>query len=743
MSSIRPSKLVIADEDDDWGTISPLPTASSRPPSVVSSSDSSFSTASRGEFNPFSTVGAVLSGGVVAKREVWVLEHEEAVCLGKVGVNNKFCIKPCDPGKRHCGVLRHGSKFAATMNTAYVPASDTQVYCLPSLDLDFLTGSQQELLRQAAFSPAEWGQLFESIQNGSFPEWLIIDDPANKKDADMPDCDDDLALLSPVATRTKHGAFEILPTFSYDSVASDEGCKNTGEPIPLTMDDRVLKMESRLKKLKSKLTAPFIEIDASYAMVTSDLVRLRQKIMSVSDIIGSHCSQESLSAFIQKLSQQTKHLDSAGSNMADQICKLISDQEDVKVTLNSVVDELTELQAVSVQTESWKGAVDKTLDMFKRRFANIKPILARISEVTAPFERCASLESPKDNLPHDTLMRKLQDLEEKLKVIENRVVGAGVQLGGLVFQSFDDLYKWVQIKLPKGRFGFFVDGHSFLEFFTLAGHIDTEAGTTAFSNSQKAGFSTYIEAQLAVSFKNLFPSVFGKGGSSSLDDSECLPAISTGDKWNNGSTGIHHQLMRNMNDVSYQIDSSIKKVFKDHHEAKQLAIDCVTASKRFVIDLITFMSQEYSTWQQRGFSSKAAWRIVCQIVRRIFEDMQSARISARNVQDWDDIDFTTATFVYATLKCHDIMEVYVRHQFHSHPHVSSVITRHLAANFVKPEESVEAKQVALESKVKALATKVDSHTSKIELLVSKEKENNKKEKERAKKFKGKADEGDS
>jgi hypothetical protein len=30
-----------------------------------------------------------------------------------------------------------------------------------------------------------------------------------------------------------------------------------------------------------------------------------------------------------------------------------------------------------------------------------------------------------------------------------------------------------------------------------------------------------------------------------------------------------------MNDVYYQLDSSIKKVYKDYPEARQLAIDCV------------------------------------------------------------------------------------------------------------------------------------------------------------------------
>jgi 2-phosphoglycerate kinase len=65
------------------------------------------------------------------------------------------------------------------------------------------------------------------------------------------------------------------------------------------------------------------------------------------------------------------------------------------------------------------------------------------------------------------------------------------------------------------------------------------------------------------------------------------------------------------------------------------------------------------------------------------------------------------------------MEGYVKHQFHAHPHVASVITRHLAANFIKPDASSQA---AMETKVTALSTKVDSYVSKVELLITKEKE---------------------
>jgi hypothetical protein len=113
------------------------------------------------------------------------------------------------------------------------------------------------------------------------------------------------------------------------------------------------------------------------------------------------------------------------------------------------------------------------------------------------------------------------------------------------------------------------------------------------------------------------------------------------------------------------------------------------------------------------------------------------------------VDFTTASFLYATLKCHEIMEGYVKHQFHAHPHVSSVITRHLAANFVKPEESQSSKQAALDAKVTALASKVDSYVSRVDAYITREKEKVKTDitdpfkPQKSKKYKAKNEAGDS
>ncbi len=98
--------------------------------------------------------------------------------------------------------------------------------------------------------------------------------------------------------------------------------------------------------------------------------------------------------------------------------------------------------------------------------------------------------------------------------------------------------------------------------------MDSELAAAAEHNAEKAGYATYYEMKVAASFNNLFPLIFGKAGSGGMDDSDVLPGVTTGEKWINGSTGLQHQIMRKMNDVSYQLDTNIKQVYRNHPEAR-------------------------------------------------------------------------------------------------------------------------------------------------------------------------------
>jgi hypothetical protein len=103
-------------------------------------------------------------------------------------------------------------------------------------------------------------------------------------------------------------------------------------------------------------------------------------------------------------------------------------------------------------------------------------------------------------------------------------------------------------------------------------------------------------------------------------------------------------------------------------------------------------------------------------VRRIFEEIHAERVVARDGYDHNDIGFTTAKILWATWKAHGVMDKYIKHQFYEHPSMAAVLARHLADNYIKPDDSLSSKLQLLEKNLKAL-------TSQVERLVSQDKEN--------------------
>jgi hypothetical protein len=86
----------------------------------------------------------------------------------------------------------------------------------------------------------------------------------------------------------------------------------------------------------------------------------------------------------------------------------------------------------------------------------------------------------------------------------------------------------------------------------------------------------------------------------------------------------------------------------DYPDAKQMARDLLLNSKRFIIDLLNFMSQDYNSWKLRGYTKKKAWRMTCRSVHHILDDLQGARITRRDAGDGYELDWMRATYKWAT-----------------------------------------------------------------------------------------------
>jgi hypothetical protein len=313
----------------------------------------------------------------------------------------------------------------------------------------------------------------------------------------------------------------------------------------------------------------------------------------------------------------------------------------------------------------------------------------------------------------------LRDMQGQLKVLQQRVVGAGVQVGAKVFQSFEDVETWVKAELPTQRYGLFVDAVSLLDFFACSGHVDAEKTFQAFHNQQKTGFSSMYEARVAASVQNVFPMVFGKVSATGMDDSAYIPAIQDPNKWDNGVTGVKHQICRGMSDVEYQLESAIDSVLGSYPDARQLAKECLFKSKRFIADLCNFITNDFQKWKLRGHGQKDSWRMTAVCVRRIFEEIHSERVVARDIYDYKDSVFSTAKFLWATWKAHAVMDKYIKHQFYEHPSIAAVLARHLADNYIKPDDSLASKYASMDKAHKALVSRVDTISDKVNGLAAK------------------------
>jgi hypothetical protein len=190
--------------------------------------------------------------------------------------------------------------------------------------------------------------------------------------------------------------------------------------------------------------------------------------------------------------------------------------------MDVTLEEVAELQKSNAYINTWTQSTDNAMGVFQNRFQQIKPLFDKLTNIVdsgANKENEYHSSTSSGGHPskvNDSLVCMLKDLEEKIKLLENGVAGTVVQMGNILFQSFEDLLSWVQVKIPKGRFGLTVDGHSFLEFFTLSGYIDTEAGTTTLAILKRRGFQLILKLSLWFRSRTCFQLCLEKEGQLTL-----------------------------------------------------------------------------------------------------------------------------------------------------------------------------------------------------------------------------------
>jgi hypothetical protein len=79
--------------------------------------------------------------------------------------------------------------------------------------------------------------------------------------------------------------------------------------------------------------------------------------------------------------------------------------------------------------------------------------------------------------------------ESSNQEIQMQIIGNGIQIGGIIFQCFEDVKIWVTSKFPIKCYGLYIDAVLILDFFSFVSHVDAEKSVSAVYNQQKLGFT--------------------------------------------------------------------------------------------------------------------------------------------------------------------------------------------------------------------------------------------------------------
>jgi hypothetical protein len=317
----------------------------------------------------FQILDLSLLGGGGIKRDVWVLDESKLPCLGKVGKNNKFCVKACLSNKSHCGTGRHSSKFEVDPDQAYIRVMENLVFMSLSLNLCSLLDSQRAKLMSIKQVPADWENNFKKVSEGLMVDWLEGDDEelSFAEDGEHPTSE---GLLSPGSANFKTGIFDIAPTFSFESTASGDAGNESEEEI-LGPDWRTQKVEKRLEGLKSKLARLFLDIETSYTVLVTDLSNLHARVKQLATQVGvsksnSKESQTTIYGNLQQFWLWGSFLDEARAKLENHFNYISSGQENLQAQVDGFTEEMSELQGVTSHLETWSINVNQSIEMFNK-----------------------------------------------------------------------------------------------------------------------------------------------------------------------------------------------------------------------------------------------------------------------------------------------------------------------------------------------------------------------------------------
>jgi hypothetical protein len=347
-------------------------------------------------------------------------------------------------------------------------------------------------------------------------------------------------------------------------------------------------------------------------------------------------------------------------------------------------------QAASSQVASVETAVSQGQGESTKVFTALMDPLDKAEDIIVNLKRELILANA--TAPHGTTLSpfSLGSSTEEVKILAERAAKFEVlsyttciQFSQLGLSSLSEVYGWVRQHYGTHRFGLMCD--DYVLFDRILGDSDSDqfAMMNKMQYQVKCNLATGSEAMYLFSMSHIVPRMFHHTTAGSFGVGRHVSALSqlkTWEEWADGTHGMKQYILRRLPVVEQAMESDINCVLTGTvaHPVNWAALACsIGFVNAFVQYIETTMDMLHI---QSGFSNKAAWALITQLMYRIFMDMSEFREGTLSSLRSDDPVESCAAVLWCVFRTQDKMSEFVSHGIGNHSSISSEYVKFLAGH---------------------------------------------------------------
>ena len=271
--------------------------------------------------------------------------------------------------------------------------------------------------------------------------------------------------------------------------------------------------------------------------------------------------------------------------------------------------------------------------------------------------------------------------------------GGGIVIGGLPFQSIQDLCNWYDERcapLP-----IFADAMAIMQAMVQP-VVSTYESNKNEDARQKVSYASDMEAALVASFKTVLPAIMVGYSTTDLKGgaADCLLSyLKSYSVWkpkgSRSSSGLGGRLKSGATTVKARL-ATLRNALTTHSEVKELALTMVSDSAQFIYDLVDWINtQNEELSSSSSLTPEQIWSLQIDQLAHLFTELYNVRGIVA-----DAATIHRAHFVWGAAKAWEIQERYRSNHFSDDPAFTDLLVRRIMVH--DGEQTLKDKLAAIE-----------------------------------------------